>query len=621
MNRMFRVVARSLAVLVTFVFPIQAADLLSAFPENTTFVISSTDVERLQSLDEHAVTKVLTTPELRKAFAPGLKRWEDGLAAMEKHWKDESGLSVKELRELFDGGAAFGFAFNMNALASTLTARVEKRDPDKSPVTEDSMQGMIMAHFAGDEATAEKVMNGFLRGTEGSSKDKKDDKGEEKLVFPDDYTSDVHEERGVKLHVWSPKKTSKGSASAWALVDKVLILTNGEKTLKACVERLQQGGSSFAESPAVKDLLARMKTNDLFGIAHVQPFMQVIETLAIKTFSEKSKSGPPGMPDPAKIFGWLGLTKFEIGYMAFDFKGEAMNVDLGVAFKEKPGVLKLIATSGPGTMPDFLPVDATSGGFGTMSLDRMMGTIEEFLADVMPPVNAMVSVKLDEIRRQSGADIKKDLLGNLGPDYWTVTGLPAEGLGAKLKKKDEDELVAAEDVEAQVVGFRMKDRKTFELALSSILNWALPGQALFEKSDYQGFAVQQFKGTPVPVGYVITDDWFMIFVGPRVVLDKVLSRLRKGGGGEHLFNQPHVASAMKALPEGGDGTSYADLGVMLGALAEVAKELPGGGEPNPFIDFDALPDDLKIPLTLTTRTYNEEGGLRLRIHIEEKNRP
>jgi hypothetical protein len=272
-------------------------------------------------------------------------------------------------------------------------------------------------------------------------------------------------------------------------------------------------------------------------------------------------------------------------------------------------------------MPDFLPVDATSGGFGTMSLDRMMETIEEFLADVMPPVNAMVSVKLDEIRRQSGADIKKDLLGNLGPDYWTVTGLPVEGLGAKLKKKDVDDLVAAEDVEAQVVGFRMKDRKAFELALSSVLNWALPGQALFEKSDYQGFAVQQFKGTPVPMGYVITDDWFMIFVGPRVVLDKVLSRLRKGGGGEHLFNQPHVTSAMKALPEGGDGTSYADLGVMLGALVEVAKQLPGGDAPNPFIDFDALPDDLKIPLTLTTRTYNEENGLRLRIHIEEKNRP
>src|SRR5688572_3170473 len=101
MNRMFRVVARSLFACVAAVLPIHAADLLSAFPENTTFVISSPDVKRLQTLDEHAVTKVLAAPELRKAFAPALKRWEEGLESMEKHWKDESGLSVKELRELF----------------------------------------------------------------------------------------------------------------------------------------------------------------------------------------------------------------------------------------------------------------------------------------------------------------------------------------------------------------------------------------------------------------------------------------------------------------------------------------------------------------------------------------
>jgi hypothetical protein len=123
------------------------------------------------------------------------------------------------------------------------------------------------------------------------------------------------------------------------------------------------------------------------------------------------------------------------------------------------------------------------------------------------------------------------------------------------------------------------------------------------------------------VGYVLTDDWFLIFGGPRVVLDKVLSRMRKGGGGEHLFAQSHVASAIKALPEGGNGTSYTDLGVLLGAIADLAKQLPGGGEPNGFIDFEALPDDLNLPLALSSRAFNEDGGLRVYMHIEEKARP
>jgi hypothetical protein len=603
------------------VLPVQAVDLLSAFPENMTFVISSPDVKRLQSLDEHAVTKVLSAPELRKAFAPGLKRWEDGLESMEKRWKDDSGFSGKELRELFNGGVAVGFAFDMKALAESTSPGA------KLAVTEDVMQGVIMAHFSGDESTAEKVINGFLRGVEGPDKGEKktgEDAGE-KLVFPDDYTSEVHEEQGVKLHLWVPKKQIKGTApSTWALVDKILILTNGEKTLKGCVERVQRGGASFAESPATKDLVTRVKASDVFAVGRLQPFMKMMEEKGIQTFNDKAESSggnAPGTPDPVKMFGWLGLSKLETGYLAADFKDAAVNVEFGITFKEKPGVLKLIATAGPGTVPDFLPADATAGSYGTMSLDKMMGTIEEFLADAMPPVNAMVSVKLDEIRRQSGVDIKKDLLGNLGPDYWTVSGLPPGGLGSKSKKREEGEVPGAEEMEAQVFGFRLKDKKAFELAFSSILNWALPGQSLFEANDYQGFTVQQFRGSPLPVGYVMTDDWFLFFGGPRVVLEKVLSRMRKGGGGAHLFSQAHVASAVKALPEGGNGTSYTDLSVLLGALAELAKQLPGGGEPNRFIDFEALPDDLKLPLALSSRFFSEEGGMRVHMHIEEKARP
>jgi hypothetical protein len=177
--------------------------------------------------------------------------------------------------------------------------------------------------------------------------------------------------------------------------------------------------------------------------------------------------------------------------------------------------------------------------------------------------------------------------------------------------------------EPQVVGFKVKDRRALELALSSLLNWAMPGQPLFEKQEYQGVEIQQFKIPTVPLAFTVTDDWFMLSVGPRIMLEKVLSRLKKGGGADNLFGQPHVKAAIRALPDEGDhGTSYTDLGALMESLVALFHAIPSGeGVFDDILDLDELPRDLQLPLAAASRIYNEDHALRLRLHIEEKARP
>jgi hypothetical protein len=434
------------------------------------------------------------------------------------------------------------------------------------------------------------------------------------LVFPDDYKSETDDDRGVKLHIWSPKKERKNETTAWALHDKVLIITSSEESLRASLDRTRNGGTSLASAANYKEVATRVKGSDVVFYAHVQPIIQT--GIALAKQRKADAPAAPGMPDFNKVFGALGLDRFESAYVMANTKENAVDLEMGVTYQQKPGILKLIATSGPGKVPEFFAPDFKTGGYGTFNWSQLMAGVQELIQEAVPEIGAMLNMQLDVIRGGTGVDIQKGLLGSFGPNYWSVSGALEPKLAETPKKLDDDE-VEMPQAEPQVMGIEVKDRKGFELALTSILNYAAPGQALFEKLEYQGYTLHQFKNAPIPLIYLTTDDWFIFSVGPRVLLDKVLTRLSKGGNQDNLFSQAHVASAIRALPEGGDGTNYTDLGTMLESLIALARQVPNA-ELDEYVDVDALPAQLQIPLALSSRIYNEANSLRFRFHIEEK---
>jgi hypothetical protein len=249
----------------------------------------------------------------------------------------------------------------------------------------------------------------------------------------------------------------------------------------------------------------------------------------------------------------------------------------------------------------------------------MLDVALQVVADIDPDTAAMVNAQLDTLRKNTGVDIKKDLLAHLGTELWSASApLPEKaGKGAAAKKPDDDFDPEFDELgnESNLFGLKLKDRKAFELALDSLVNALAPGDAIFEKREVQGFTVKNVKNAPV--GYVITDDWAIINMGPQDLLEKVLARIKKGGGGEHLLTLPHVQSAIKALPGDDDGTSYMDFEAFVRTLLPMAQQAARLGAFGPDVK-DTIPDKLDIPLVLSSRTYKDAAALRVRLHVEKK---
>jgi hypothetical protein len=581
-------------------------DLATLFPEETFIFVSAGDIRTLEKLDEHAVVKTIATPEVKKAFASLTGKWEAAFEKMEKNWKEESGLEPEELRALFPGGAALGMAVQMDALAEAFGKPEGQRK-----VPYDAMEVVIAAQFAGDEAKAEKVIHAFMRA---GFRPKEDGAQKAPAAFPDEYRYESADARGVKLHIWTPKDADTGRPWAWAIADKVLVFANGEKPLRQSLDRLQDGAPSLANSSGYKELASRFKENDLCGYMSLQQLLKKAFEVAAQR-QENQNGSPIQFQSFIEAFG---LDQIDSVYANLGTKKDALDVEFGLTFQEKPGFFKILATTGPGEVPAFLSPDHTNASYGTLDWAQSVAALETIIEKAAPPAKVMLDMQLDNVRKQTGVDVKKDFFGNLGPNYWSVSAIGEKNLSKALE--DEQDPLAAANEDPQVIGFAIKNKKSFELALTSLLNLAAPGEGLLEKSNYQDYELNRFKPIPIPVVYVVTDDWLIISAGERSLLEKVLTNLKKGRRDDHLFAQPHVAASVRALPEGSHGTTYTDFGDMLNALAGIAKSLPDETLKE-FVDVGALPDRLNIPLALSSAIYNEDRALRFRLHIEQKAQP
>jgi hypothetical protein len=213
-------------------------------------------------------------------------------------------------------------------------------------------------------------------------------------------------------------------------------------------------------------------------------------------------------------------------------------------------------------------------------------------------------------------DLRKDILSNLGPDLWTATASATEGA---LNQDPEDVMKNLFNA-PQIIGVKLRDRKAFELAINSLINKLAPGQAIFEEREIHGFTIKNFKAAPMPVGFIIADDWLIIGIGEQMFLEKILARIKTPSGGG-VFDLPEVKAAISTLPADDDGTSYADFGNVFAPLFEILRKFPvadGSDGLSEILDLKKLPKELKIPLLLVSRNYLDEQAFRIRIHIAKK---
>ena len=578
-------------------------NLATLLPEDPAFFASMQDSYLFENLEEHPIAKIIRQSELRKVFAPLMKLQAAGQERAEKIYKEETGMTPAELRKFFSGGTAMGMKFDFARMFDEL-GKNRGTTGQTSPF--EFIDFVYAMSFTGDEAVTEKIARAYGRVMKETAAATAATANATKLAqFPDDYDASTDDYAGVKLHLWKIKQGSKASfeSPCYALLDGTLVISTSDRSLRAAVDRVKKGGASLADSPRYVQLAKTAKESDMFAFFDIAA---VVRPLMEKT----AKEGGLAAGQSLAIVRALGLHKLDFLFFTLDASKNRADMEFGLTFHDQPGIMKILAMDGPGTVPSFIPPDADSAGYGTLHLDRVLAGIEALVKEAMPMMGDVIGTQLDELKKRTGVDIRKDLIANLGPDIWSE----GASLPENTAKKKEDGADGA-NAESSVIAFKVKSRSAVELAMDTLINKTAPDAAMFEKREYQGHSIHNIKGAPI--SYLFTDDWLMISIGAPNLLEKTLTRMAKGGD-DHLFALPGVKAAFAGLPGGDDGSSYMDLGLTLDKFLTFLRKENEIPPLKTLINFDDPPKTLNLPLVIGVRQYHDETSVRVRVHFSEK---
>ncbi len=593
-------------------------DYASLLPASTDLYLEISSLSKLESLDTLPIFKPFQAPELKKFFAPLLKKMEDESSEASKRiLKEETGLTEQELDAKFPQGFSFSiYDYKINP----------KEDVSWS------LEGALMAEFSGDEALAEKILTAIGKTAQQERADAKTKKSKDSppaenedfpsARFPEDYVETKADYKGVSLHLWKLKPEAHDVLDqfAWAVNDGVLIYSSAESEIKTLLDRQKSGSTkdTLAGSATHRGVLDRAGPSDIL----VSADLTGIIAQGIKSLAEAgAKSRKPTDFNPSKLVDALGASDFRNIFLSMNFSADQADLSYGVTYARKPGLFSIFAF-GPdsGTAPGFLPPEVKSASYGRFDQAATVSNIEKLVADIYPPAGILLTGQLAQLKAATGVDLKADLLANLDKDVFSVAEPRPPKANADEADADEDNPLQSLASQNQVIGFKLKDRAAFELALKSLINGLAPDKALFETREYMGFKIQAVKGaeeSPMPVAYVLTDDYLLFSIGQSSLLEKVLGRISKKSA-DGVFSNPVIAGALDKLPGSAFSVGYQDMDslvqMLIQALAKIAEKSAQNDGPE-IVDPKSIPKNLHFPHYVVSKSTMDDNAMVVKARL------
>lgn len=563
-----------------------ATDTASLFPESTVAYASVRDISALRKLGDHPVAKLFQQEALKDVFGMIMtKAQEEGgeeMAAAQKALEDETGMKLEELMEKFNG-AIGGAVYD-----------VKLPDGDGDPQAEFA----VVADFTGDDALVQKLLDAADKLSEGE------------LAGSIEQRTDDHD--GAKVHVLKEKDNEDAEEFAWAVTDGRLVVASGADEVKEILDRAKKGGGAVLAGSAIYKELDAVTDG-----ADIQMGMQLSSILeqAQEMLRKQMEDGENALPvNPLQIWSGLGADKLRGAVWSFRFKGESMDMDMALTHTEKPGLLTLFPMDAPGKAPAFIPATATDAGYGTFKFDVMFENLEKLVNEAAPLGAGAMNMALQQGKQATGVDIKEDIFGNLGPDFWVASHSDGESLMDLLKNADSSEdPMAALNAQSTIIGVGLKDSKAMEDTLKSLINATGQAEGIIQTRELHGATISSLKAGDSevpPLSWTITSDNLILSVGKVDLFEKILARM-KTPDADHFFAQPHVEKALAALPSDGQGSaSYGSMDNLIPAMAAgFASEMDLGE--------DVLKKlmDVKLPGAMVSKTYFGDKATVVRYRI------
>ncbi|PXA03310.1 hypothetical protein DDZ13_12875 [Coraliomargarita sinensis] len=532
---------------------------------------------------EHPLVRDLGDASLSEYFAPVFDEANDAESETDfKQLLDEFDLDEEELFELFSG--QFGLAlYNLPGLLL--------QDADKPDIA-------IMANFTGSADRLDELMQiQFERNAKAQQEVNpaiEHEMIEENFMGETLYFDEVFDGEDTYIE------------DGYALVDGVFILARPEERLRSLVESIKAGSEEpIARSRPYQRVREESGAVDLNLYMNLESVMPKLNKALLKqaTAGGMAMFGVSGQSLEAA----LALEALQAISFNCKITEDGIASHSAIVYREKLGFLQLL-TYEAGALPaaTYVPEDVLASTVARFDLSEMFARLEALLGVASPNTPALINIQLQQVKTNTGVDLRSALLENFGSEIVSFSVMP-EGL------PDENSFAQAE----QVYVFEIKDAAALSGALEALKDLVPGTREQIRTRDFQGETIHTIPGVADPAmpdvpaydfSYVVTRTHLIVCVGRVGLVQGVLTDMQSQDAGFWQKAETRMLVDQVRHPDV-VSRSYTDLEQVVVSLLESiasAGQLSGRG---PSLDPSKLPSEMEIPWHLITETYEAEDGI------------
>lgn len=536
--------------------------------------------------EAHSLAELVADPELQKFFAPLM---EDADASEEERFtavmENEFGLTWDEVFELLPGQITLSL-FNMPELILQRDERPEL---------------VIMAEYAGDAEQLAALMQ--VQFERNAAAQKEINPKVEHVMIEESFM-------GETLHL---DETFDGEQTyiedGYALVDGIFILATPETRLRSAIEAIKAG----PKSPLV-DTIAYQRAREEGGRGDFSVYLNLASLLPPlnEALLEQAMAGGAAMfgLSGKSLDAALSLESMQALFFDVDLVEAGLSAYSGLLYREKAGLLSLLAyKAGPLPQAEYVPADIYSTSVSTIDLGAMLSQLETLLAGASPTLPPMIDMQLQNVRTQTGVDLRSAILENFGDSMVSLAALPDDQRGAAALVQPE-----------QVIVVGVRDTAALSGAIEALTDLVPGARDQIEVQRFAGQTIHTIRGQPDPnmpdvqannVSYVITRSHFIFNTGDASLLKEVLTRMESGATG--FWQQASTELLFEPIARNrAVSRSYADLEKVVEPLFQMIVQTSQFGMGDKPFKASDIPTGLRVPFVGVSEMNEATDGFFIR---------
>lgn len=582
MNRLFFLILSGLLALALLA---PAKPFSQIVDDQTELFVTVDNLQALrQAWMEHPLAAVTADPAWRGLFGPGADESADAAAGtpnpVTKVLQEEFNLSWEEVFDLFPGQ----LSISLHNFGELITQQTEQMDL------------AILVEFSGSAERLRALMQiQFERNAAAQQ-------AENPLIQHELVEQVFMGETLFIDEVFDGTDTSV--EDGFALVDGIFILAVKPERLRAMVEAIKSGSERpLGRSAAFKRLREESTGQDISFFANFEAFVPELNA-ALRDPKVTAPFAMFGVNGPS-LEKALALQAWQAAAVDMKLTATGFTSSSGLLYEPKAGILRL-ASYGRGGLPAaaYIPERPMTASLTSFDLSQMFKELQALIAVLSPASPMLLEIQLQQMREQTGVNLRTALLENFGPELVTFSVLPEGAPSGEGLIQPEQVFVVA-----------IKDAASLSNALGALKDRVPGAREQFETLAFKGETIYTLRNNaagggglgPAGVSYAITRSHLLIHTGSGNWLQEVISAMQAGGSG--FLEQPALVEAFESIARPEAVTrSYLDLNQMikvnLGNFSKLVRMGGGNGAAGP-----ERSTGFSLPYQLITEMNEAEDGL------------